>query len=70
MRTITPRRNEKKSNKLTPQNPRPPQHKVRTIDTTPISRPPINYPPNTYPTKETHTPPFIDPLDIPIDKYL
>jgi len=47
-----------------------PQPNVRTIDTTPISRSPINYPPtpNTYPTKEIHTPPFIDPLDIPLDK--
>jgi len=46
-RTITPRRNEKKSNKLTPQPPPPT---------------------NTYPTKQIHTPPFTDPLDIPLDK--
>ena len=42
---------------------------LRGDDTTPTSRPPINHhPPNTYPTKEVHTPPFIDPLDIPLDK--
>jgi len=41
---------------------------MRNIVTTPISQPPINYPPHTYPNKQIHTPPFIDPLDIPLDK--
>ena len=49
---------------------RPIADNVRTIDTTPISRPPINYPPQYQPNTEgPHpTPPSIDPLHIPPDK--
>jgi len=63
LRTITPKKNEKTSNKLTPQthaSPPPTQcedHRHYTYITTPH---------NTYPTKEVHTPPFNDPLDIPL----
>jgi len=51
-----------------PTNPHPPtqreNHKHYTCITDPHKLPP----PNTYPTKQIQTPPFIDPLDIPLDK--
>jgi len=69
-RTIVPKKNEKTS-KNQPHNPPTPIPNVRTIDTTPTSWPPINYPfPNTYSTREIYTPPFIDPLDVPLNKLI
>jgi len=63
---------EREVKQTSPTNPHPPQppsqrenHRHYTYITVPHKLPPTS---NTYPTKEIHTPPFIDPPDIPLDK--
>ena len=71
----TPRQNpaennspeEKREDVKQTNKPRTPQPNVRTIDTTSMSRPTNKLP--LIPTEQkAHTPTFIKPLDIPLEK--